>query len=147
MQRKSINWFLYHFLFNWVHSTQSWPVTTKHEVPRGRERQRWKTYKEDDQKEPKDKRYLVSSDLKPFRSTVKGKHSAGFQSVAMWGKGSLTRIISSASCCDENLQSNTYKKNLTRLHFNDQPNIHEKQQVKDQQPYKPATYSIAYPTY
>ena len=128
-----------------IHSSQSWTVTTKHEVTRERERQRWKTYKEADQKKSKDKRCLLSLDLMPFRSSVKGRHSAEFQSVAMRRTESPTKIISSAICSDELLQSHTYRKKLTWLHFNDEPNVQEKQQVKDQQPYTPV--SIAYPTY
>ena len=33
-------------------------------------------------------------------------------------------------------QSNTYKKDLTWLDFDDEPRVQERQQVKDQQSYK-----------
>ena len=35
------------------------------------------TFKDNNQKEPKDNRYLLPLHLKPFRSQVKGKHSTG----------------------------------------------------------------------
>ena len=41
-------------------------------------------------------------------------------------------------------QSNTYRKDLSRLHFDDEPRVQERQQVKDQQSCIFA--SVAYPT-
>ena len=40
-------------------------------------------------------------------------------------------------------QSNTYRKDLSWLHFDDEPRVQERQQVKDQQSYISA--SVAYP--
>ena len=40
-------------------------------------------------------------------------------------------------------QRNTYRKDLSWLHFNDEPRVQERQQVKDQQSY--ISVSIAYP--
>ena len=44
-------------------------------------------------KEPKDKRCLLTLDLKLFRSSVKEKHYASIelQSLAVWGKKLLTQ--------------------------------------------------------
>ena len=41
-------------------------------------------------------------------------------------------------------QSNTYKKDLTWLHFDDKPRAQERQQVKDQQSY--ISVFVAYQT-
>ena len=40
-------------------------------------------------------------------------------------------------------QSNTYRKDLSWLHFHDEPRVQETQQVKDQQSY--ISVSVAYP--
>ena len=40
-------------------------------------------------------------------------------------------------------QSNTYRKDLGWLHFDDEPRVQERQQVKDQQSY--ISVSVAYP--
>ena len=40
-------------------------------------------------------------------------------------------------------QSNTYRKDLSWLHFNNEPRFEERQQVKDQQSY--ISVSVAYP--
>ena len=42
-------------------------------------------------------------------------------------------------------QNNTYKKDLSQLHFDDEPRVQERQKVKDQQSYTPI--SIAYLSY
>ena len=41
-------------------------------------------------------------------------------------------------------QSNTYRKDLSRLHFNNEPRVQERQQVKDQQ--SCMFVFVAYPT-
>ena len=41
-------------------------------------------------------------------------------------------------------QSNTFRKDLSRLHFETEPGVQDKYQVKDQQSYIPI--SVAYPT-
>ena len=41
-------------------------------------------------------------------------------------------------------QSNTYRKDLSWLHFDDEARIQERQQVKDQQPF--ISVFVAYPT-
>ena len=40
-------------------------------------------------------------------------------------------------------QSNAYRKDLSWLHFDDEPGVQDKQQVKDQQSY--ISVSVAYP--
>ena len=40
-------------------------------------------------------------------------------------------------------QSNTYRKDLSWLYFDDEPRVQERQQVKDQQSY--ISVSVAYP--
>ena len=42
-------------------------------------------------------------------------------------------------------QRNTYRNDLSRLHFDNEPRIYEKQQVKGQQSYIPVF--VAYPTF
>ena len=110
------------------------------------------------QKELTTKRCLLILDLKPFRSQVKGKHSMGreFQSLAVWRKETVDQYIhvtqknhaiyqNNEYTSLENkemepvepvqmniYQSNAYRTDLSWLHFDNEPRVEQRQQVKDQ---------------
>ena len=122
------------------------------------------------QRERKDKRYLLTLDLKPFGSQVKQKHSASkeFQSLAVRGKKLMTSRNSNRKSayqnneqiCQENMevqpgrslqmnvyQSNTYRKNFSWLQFDDKLSVQERQHVKDQQSDIPTSAAhLTYPS-
>ena len=104
------------------------------------------------------KRCLLILDLKPFRSQVKGKHSIdrefhgltvkGKKHYAIYQNNEQTSLekkeVEPLQPIQMNIyQSNTYRKNLSWLHFDDEPRFQERQQVKDKQPC--ISVFVAYP--
>ena len=130
---------------------QDWTVITKHGLQK-KEHKKIKAYRKSVYKEATAKRCLSILDLKPFGSLVKGKHSIGreFQSPAVQGNKTVDidilvtsrngdrkikqsiRITNRWTVQMNIYQSNKYRKDLSWLHFNHEPRIHEKQQAKDQ---------------
>ena len=120
-----------------------------------------KAYRKSLYKEPTVNRCLSILELKLFRSQVKGKHFVGreFQGLAVRGKKLLKQTflqnlgmvtiypiyqnndqtshekkeVEPIEPVLKNVhQSNTYRKDLSWPHFDNEPKVQEKQQVKDQ---------------
>ena len=153
----------YFIFFNWdslhakmISHYESWNYKKK-------KHKKIKAYRKSVQKEPTVKRCLLILDLKSLRSQVKGKCSLcmEFQSLAVRGKKLLTRHscniqkqwqrngaiyqnneqsslenkeVEPVEQVQMNIyQSNTYRKDLSVLHFDDEPGAQERQKLKDQQ--------------
>ena len=85
LNKTFLNWDSLHARLNHHQKAWSYKKKKKHKKIKG--------YRKSPQNEPTVNRCLLTLDVKPFRSQVKGKHSIGreFQSLAVLGKKLLTQ--------------------------------------------------------